>query len=438
MKTTMKKCLSLIAFATACMMLGAMVFANITPAASADEKVIVTSPFTEAISQVRDSVVGIRNYQTVRYSNSMDDWSNYFGFGFGFGNRYGNGYGNGNGGQGSAQTQEVLAGTGSGVVIANHYVLTNYHVVEDNSSIKVTVPNPDSTDPDMYSAEVVAYDENLDVAVVYAPSLNLSPVTLGDSDTLQVGDWAICIGNPLSEKFAATVTAGIVSGLNRSYTKNSTDKYGRRETINNTMIQTDAAINNGNSGGGMFSASGELMGIPTLKYSGNAYTTADIDGIGLCIPINAAKPLISDVLSGKIVTPDMPSDSVASNEDSNGLVGKPRLGVTISSLSPSSTAVLSGVIPNGVPVLSVEENGPADKGGMLAGDIIVDVDDTVITSVSQLQSIIAEHKEGDVLKIKVYRAENMLPYLNGESQTEPDGDYTDLEVTLAIVDAVRQ
>ena len=438
MKTTMKKCLSLIAFATACMMLGAMVFANITPAASADEKVIVTSPFTEAISQVRDSVVGIRNYQTVRYSNSMDDWSNYFGFGFGFGNRYGNGYGNGNGGQGSAQTQEVLAGTGSGVVIANHYVLTNYHVVEDNSSIKVTVPNPDSTDPDMYSAEVVAYDENLDVAVVYAPSLNLSPVTLGDSDTLQVGDWAICIGNPLSEKFAATVTAGIVSGLNRSYTKNSTDKYGRRETINNTMIQTDAAINNGNSGGGMFSASGELMGIPTLKYSGNAYTTADIDGIGLCIPINAAKPLISDVLSGKIVTPDMPSDSVASNEDSNGLVGKPRLGVTISSLSPSSTAVLSGVIPNGVPVLSVEENGPADKGGMLAGDIIVDVDDTVITSVSQLQGIIAEHKEGDVLKIKVYRAENMLPYLNGESQTEPDGDYTDLEVTLAIVDAVRQ
>ncbi len=412
-------------------------------ASAEDTKVIVTSPFTDAIAQVRSSVVGIRNYQTVRYSNNSygSGWDDFFNFGFGnFGNygNYGN-YGNDYGNNDQSRQEEVLAGTGSGVVIAPHYVLTNNHVVENASSLKVTVGNEDSKEPDLYDAVVVATDENLDVAVVYAPDLELDPVALGDSDTLQVGDWAICIGNPLAERFYGTVTTGIVSALNRSVSSTTYDKYGRKETTSNTMIQVDAAINNGNSGGGMFAVTGELMGIPTLKYSGTAYSGASIDGIGLCIPINAAKPLINDVLSGKIATPDVDTTTADTNANAsssgNDLTGKPRLGIKITSINVRSQAVLSGLIPNGVYVSEVESGSPAEAAGMQSGDIIVDVDDNIITSVSQITSIIAEHKENDVIHVKVYRAPGIT---DSNTAISEEGEYVDLEIKLAVVDAVAQ
>ena len=392
--------------------------------AVAEDKVVVTSPFTEAITLVKDSVVGIRNYQNVRYSNS-GLWG-YYGFGYD--------YGNDNRGQ---QSQEVLSATGSGVVIADHYILTNFHVVENSSSVKVTVANEDKDEPDLYDAEVVTYDENLDVAIVYAPDLNLPHVTLGDSDSLQVGDWAICIGNPLSEKFAGTVTTGIISALNRALSSTSYDRYGRKETVTNSMIQVDAAINSGNSGGGMFSVTGELMGIPTLKYTGSVFSGNVAEGIGMCIPINAAKPLIEDVLSGKIETPEMAASNNSANANTNqDLVGKPRLGVTVNSINTNSALYTQGLIPNGVYVDTVDENGPAKAAGMENGDIIVDVDGTVISGVTQLQGIIAQHKEGDVLKIKVFR----LPGLADAKDISDlgEGSYVDLEVKLAVVDSVAQ
>ena len=436
-----KNWIKFVSLALACIMLGATA-GIISQSASASEAqtVVVTSPFTQAIAEVRDSVVGVRNYQIVRYSNSgSGSYGNYFGFGswpFSGGDY---GYGNGNG-RNQPSTQEVLSATGSGVVIADHYVLTNYHVVEGASSVKVTVAVEGASDPDIYDATVVATDENLDIAVIYAPKLNLTPVTLGDSDTLQVGDWAICIGNPLSEAFSGTVTTGIISALNRSISSSSYDKYGRKETTTNTMIQTDAAINPGNSGGGMFSVTGDLMGIPTIKYSGTVYSGTSIDGIGMCIPINAAKPLISDVLSGVIATPEVTdsASSSAGTTTTQSMEGKPRLGITIRSLNSYSTAITTGAIPNGVYVESVDSGSPAEKGGMLAGDIIVDVDDTVITSVSQLQGIIAQHSEGDTLNIKVYRVPGLTD-MAGDSYAEiPEGEYVDMTVTLAIVDAVAQ
>ena len=270
--------LTAIALAMVVLVSGTVMLQGHSSAAAEDNKVIVTSPFTAAVAEVKDSVVGVRNYQVVRYSNngygSFGDWGNFFGFGnWGNGYGYGDGYGNNYGDQN--RSEEVLAGTGSGVVIADHYVLTNFHVVEKATSLKVTVAKDDVDEPDLYSAVVVASDENLDIAVIYAPDLDLKPVQLGDSDTLQVGDWAICIGNPLAERFYGTVTAGIVSALNRSVNNTSYDKYGHKDVTTNTMIQVDAAINNGNSGGGMFSVTGELMGIPTLKYSGTAYAGAD-------------------------------------------------------------------------------------------------------------------------------------------------------------------
>ena len=434
-----KRWLAMIALALVCVMIGTGIGMS-RPVAQA-ETVIITSPFTEAVTKVRDSVVGVSNYQMVRVNNGNSNYYNInpfdffgfgnFGFGSGYGNGYGNGYGYGNGGYDGGASEEVEYATGSGVVIADGFVLTNYHVVEDASALKITIAADNGDDAKTLDAKLVAYDKNLDVAVMQVEGLELPAVELGDSDTLQVGDWAICIGNPLSAKFAGTVTAGIVSGLDRSVSESTTtDKYGRKETVTNKMIQVDAAINNGNSGGGMFNTQGQLMGIPTLKYSGSSSTTATIEGIGMCIPINAAKPVIEMALSGK----GNAVDGQAATD--NALYGKPRMGVTVAALDSSSVAVREGVIPMGIFVKEVDEKGPAAKAGIEAGDIIVDIDDNVITNVSQMQEIIGGHKEGDVLKVKVYRVPGLAELdLNEEV---PDGEYVDLQLTLAIVDDVAQ
>ena len=400
---------------------------GLTSTANTTNTTVVTSPFTDAVSKVQSSVVGVSNYQTVRYSN----YGNY-GYNWGWGYGYGNGRGNNND---NSTEQEVKAATGSGVVIAENIVLTNYHVVEDASSLKITTPDSE------YDATLLAYDENLDVAILKAEGLNLPAVSLGDSDSLLVGDWAICIGNPLGEQFAGTVTVGVVSALNRAVSSSSTDKYGLKETITNSMIQVDAAINSGNSGGGMFNTNGELMGIPTLKYTGSAYSGTTVEGIGMCIPINAAKPLINDVLSGKVTGNATQSSSTASNSNVNSstnsvLTGKPRLGVTIANLNTSSPAVQNGKLPRGVVITEVEDGTPAAEAGLEAWDIIVDVDDNVVSSTSDLTSYIQSKSEGDTVAIKVYRVEDLENYQS--SDDIPQGEYLTMNVTLKVVDTPVQ
>lgn len=374
--------------------------------------VVITSPFTEAIKEVKSSVVGVSNYQMVRYSTG-GSWN----WGFGYD-------------RGESTTQEVEAATGSGVVIAEDTVLTNFHVVEDASSLKVT------TGDDEFDATLLAYDENLDVAILKADGLNLPAVTLGDSDSLQVGDWAICIGNPLGEQLAGTTTVGIVSALNREVSSTTTDKYGLRGTVTNTMIQVDAAINSGNSGGGMFSVNGELMGIPTLKYTGSAFSGNTVEGIGMCIPINAAKPLIEDVLSGKVTGNATAGANTNASGNTDLLNGKPRMGITITGINTSSSAVRNGQLPNGVYVTEVEEGSPAAEAGMQAADIIVDADNTVITSTSQLQEIIAEKNAGDTVEIKVYRVPGLADLTDADEI--PEGEYITMTVTLEVVDSSVQ
>ncbi|HPS81809.1 MAG TPA: trypsin-like peptidase domain-containing protein [Candidatus Limiplasma sp.] len=317
--------------------------------------------------------------------------------------------------------------SGSGVVVADGYVLTNYHVVEGASSLEVT--SGDKT----YTATVVGSDENLDLAVLKVDKLDLTPVTLGDSDKLSVGDWAICIGNPLS--FTGTTTVGVISALNREVASENYDQYGLRQDDANKMIQTDAAINAGNSGGGMFNVAGELIGVPSMKYTGSYYSTTSVEGIGMAIPINVAKPLINDVLAGKTTSTDQSTSASGSASSTDN--SKPRIGVTVTNATNfSSYAVQQGVIPNGAYVTDVESGSPADTAGIQKGDIIVQADGTVITSTSQLISILQAKNAGDSAEIKLYRAEGIT-----DAKSIDDiktGEYKDVTVTLAMLDNVKQ
>ena len=419
-----KKTLGVIALALVCVFAGTVI-GSTQPAAQAEEKVVLTSPFTEAIAKVRDSVVGVNNYQIVNnsyYGNDYDPFGGYFPWSyFGYGNGRGNEYSQ------PDSSKEVKYGSGSGVVIAKEYVLTNYHVVDSAHSLKISLSGDEEN---LYDATLAASDADKDVAVLYVPGLPLEPVELGDSDTLEVGDWVVNIGNAIG--FTNTATAGIVSGLNREIPGdgNSVDKYGRASKVVNSMIQTDAAINSGNSGGGMFNTAGQLVGIPTLKYTGSRYSSnATVESIGMCIPINEAKDVIKQALSGETAATQKPQ-AAATEESAGGLTGKPRMGVTVSNVRNTN-----GQLPRGVLINDVEAGSPAEAAGLKAGDIMVEVNGQVITSVSDEIEIVGKLKEGDEVAVKVFRAAK-LSEQNMPATT--DGEYVDLTVTLAMIDPVNQ
>lgn len=380
-----------------------------------ENSTVVASPFTEAVEKVHGSVVGVSNYTNYTNTNS---YGGLYGFGYGFG------FGNGGSRGGEDSNRQVLQGTGSGVVVAKGYVLTNYHVVEDASMLEVT--SGDNT----YSATVAGYDESLDLAVLKVEDLPLEPVVLGDSDALKVGDWAICIGNPLS--FTGTTTVGVISALNREVTSKSTDAYGRRTNNVNLMIQTDAAINAGNSGGGMFNVAGELVGVPSMKYTGSYYSAATVEGIGMAIPINAAKPLIEEVLSGKTVTNGTSADS---SKDSGSVApeARPRMGVQVKTINASNSgAVAAGALPSGAYIDEVEKNSPAEKAGLKADDIVVEVDGNIISTSQEMVNALASKKAGDSVEIKYFRMEG--DQSKWESYDDIQGDYHTVTVELAMLD----
>ena len=442
-----KKVLGYIALAMVCVLAGTAL--GMSQPAKAAEKVVVTSPFTEAVAKVQGSVVGVYNYQLVQtggygYGNGYSNpFSDFFPFDFyGFGNGYGNGYGNRNGNDRNQQpeTSEVKYASGSGVVIEKEYVLTNYHVIEGASSLKISL---DGDDTNLYDATAVATDADKDLAVLYVPGLPLQPVALGDSDTLQVGDWAICIGNAVG--FSGTVTAGIISALDREIESDSSkaDRFGRIGVVKNTMIQTDAAINNGNSGGGMFNTSGELIGIPTLKYSGTRSSSGlGIESIGMCIPVNEAKDLIAQAISSDKNTAGRQDADTAPAQDqpeqqqeelpvNNGRIGKPRLGVTVQTLNTR------GVLPNGAYIVAVEAGSPAEKAGLKPGDTLVEVNGEVISSSDDLMNALEPFSVGDTLKVTVWRPTEVNDAENYDISLE--GSYVEnIEVGLAMLDNVIQ
>ena len=372
----------------------------------------VTSPFIQVANQVRGSVVGVNNYTLA---------SSFYGYGFGYGGR-------------QPESREALSATGSGVVISNYgHVLTNYHVVEGAARLTVTTAQDESE----HEAEVVGYDANLDIAILHVPGLNLPAVPLGDSDQLQVGEYAIVIGNPLGEDFARTMTVGVVSAIDRKVSDVNTDRYGRRTTITNSMIQVDAAINSGNSGGGMFNTLGQLQGIPARKYSSSGLFSASIDNIGMCIPINVAKPLIQQVLRDyQGETEVSPSEPDKAADTDNTMIGKPRLGVSVTTLNTYG----NNIIPQGAFVKEVEPGSPAEAAGILPGDIIVEVDgDVISSSTAMIKKLNGMYQEGDTLAVKVYRDEALAKQVGQNSFDTTDlgnGDYVDLTVTLRVIDNV--
>lgn len=258
--------------------------------------------------------------------------------------------------------------TGSGFILSpNGYVATNYHVVEGAAAITVT-----THEGDVYEAKLVGYDSSNDVAVLKVDAEELPAVTLGHSDDLIIGDMVVAIGNPLGQ-LTATQTVGYVSGKNREVTTDNT-------VIN--MIQTDAAINSGNSGGPLFNMKGEVVGITSAKYSGTTSSGATIEGISFAIPIDDVINIIDDL-------------------QTVGYVTGAYLGVTVQDVD-SEIARTYG-IPVGAQIVSVVEGGSADRAGVKAKDIVTDLGGYEVTSVNSLTRALRHFKAGDTITITVTR-----------------------------------
>ena len=265
------------------------------------------------------------------------------------------------------QTQAAAAGSGF-ILSADGYILTNYHVVEDSNSITVSLY--DGTE---YDATLVGCDESNDIAVLKIDAEGLTPVVLGDSDNLNVGDQVVAIGNPLGE-LTFSLTTGVVSALNREVTLSS--------NVTMNLIQTDCAINSGNSGGALFNLYGEIIGITNAKYSSSSSSSeASIDNIGFAIPLNHVKNIVKSIIE-------------------TGSITKPYIGVTVSSVSSEAQGY---GLPTGAAVRSVEADSPAAKAGLEENDIITEVDGTAINSSTELVNYVGEKTPGDELTFKVYR-----------------------------------
>lgn len=265
----------------------------------------------------------------------------------------------------------VQSGAGSGIIISQDgYILTCAHVVSGATSVKVQLNGSDET----YDATIVGEDSTSDIAVLKIEATGLTPAVIGDSDKLAVGETTVAVGNPLGT-LSNTVTQGIVSALNRQVTVEDNDM---------TLIQTDTSISPGNSGGGLFNANGELIGVVNAKSS---YSEAE--GIGFAIPINTAMDIAQQLIE-------------------NGAVARPVLGVSILDISDASAAQQYGVSAMGVYVADVTKGGGAEAAGVQRGDRIIAVDDTAVSSTSTVKSYLADKEVGDTVSLQVERDGKVL------------------------------
>lgn len=266
--------------------------------------------------------------------------------------------------------------SGSGFVISSNdtssYILTNYHVIDGVTDITVFF-----SDGKSYDATLVGGEEENDIAVLKIEQGGLRPVVLGDSDAINVGENVYAIGNPLGE-LTFTFTGGYVSSKDRAVTMSD-------GTVIN-MIQTDTAINSGNSGGPLFDKYGQVVGIVSAKLSSSGSSSeASVEGLGFAIPINDVKDMVTSIMENGYVT------------------GKPNVGVLISAVDES---VQRYGVPAGVEIMAILDGSCAQKAGLQEGDIITAVGDTQVTSETQLQSAVKDYKAGDTVAFTIYRDGN--------------------------------
>ena len=268
---------------------------------------------------------------------------------------------------------QLTQGAGSGVIVSEDgYIATNHHVIQGARTVQVTLHNGDS-----YPATIVGSDQANDIAVIKIDAKDLTTATIGDSSTVEVGDMAVAIGNPLGQ-LGGTATAGIISALDRTLDIEGT-------TLN--LLQTDAAINGGNSGGGLFNSKGELIGIVESKAS-----AVGVEGLGFALPINNVSPLINDMIKN--------------GGSTQAAKGTPAVGIVISDVSEEN-AQYYGLESAGVYIAQV--NGAnAMQAGFKAEDRIVSFNGKEISNSSEFISLVRECKVGDTVTIVVSRQGQML------------------------------
>ncbi|MDR0889430.1 MAG: trypsin-like peptidase domain-containing protein [Oscillospiraceae bacterium] len=279
------------------------------------------------------------------------------------------------------------ASSGSGFIISpDGEILTNYHVVEDAQTLTVTL-----YDGRRYEAEIVGYEADSDVALLKIDETNLPCVALGDSTQLEVGAAVAAIGNPLGE-LTYSMTVGYVSAIGRAVT---TDGLS---AIN--MMQIDAAINSGNSGGPLFDMFGNVVGITSAKYSGTTSSGTSIEGIGFAIPIDDVEAILNELRT-------------------DGRVERAYLNITARDVDSDDAEFYN--LPNGAQVASVTEGGCADRAGMEKGDIIVELDGKTVSSMTELSMLLKNYRAGDAVRILVYREGETLE-LSAVFDVKPTND----------------
>nr|MDE7364670.1 trypsin-like peptidase domain-containing protein [Ruminococcus sp.] len=318
---------------------------------TADIKILTTE---QVVEKVLPAVVGIQSEFTTTFNNK----SGYF---FGY----------------NMPSESTSVGTGTGVVITdNGYIVTNAHVIYDSQygagladNISVLLD-----DDKTYDAEVIGYDVDCDLAVIKINAEGLTPAEFGDSDALKLGESVTAIGNPLGFELMNTVTSGIISGLNRNITIND-------KSMN--LIQTDTAINSGNSGGPLINKYGQVIGINSSKMSNSYGSEASIEGIGFAIPSNEVSKIVDDIMKYGYVT------------------GKPQLGISCQDVTETVSRMYN--MPIGVYVVKVTTGSASDKAGLKSGDIITEIDGEKVTTSDELNAKKNLHSAGDTIKVTYIR-----------------------------------
>ena len=288
------------------------------------------------------------------------------------------------------QTVET-ASAGSGFIISSDgYIVTNYHVVKGATSVKVTLYSGDT-----YDATVIGGDSDYDVAVIKINASGLPAVTLGNSADVNVGDTVLAIGNPLGE-LTFSMSQGIVSCCDRAINVDGTPF---------NMIQVDASINPGNSGGPLVNLYGEVVGIVSAKYS--SYSNTTVEGLGFAIPISDVRAIITDIIENGQVT------------------GKAYLAIKAGTMTEQMAAQYDIDITEGVFVYSTESGGAGEKAGLQLGDVITKLNDTTITSMTDLTMAKKGYKAGDTVTLTVYRSGEYITLdLTFDQQPQTTGEET--------------